>query len=842
MDDLVKNDVYCNECKGPLIFKTLKPVQQQQQEQNETKPKPTADFSYCLKCNNSQNLNNNSNKKRFVLIETNNDEECNLAINAIHSINPDAYVNVFENTSPNSSSSSSSKSGKNFRLLNSSSHSSGGSSTSSMDKSTGASSLSLHNDGSIERQESRDSGFSSLSNSSFESMKSLSLNDTIVSSSSSGTQLTIPGFVNDHNSESRSNRRKWKKEHAWRYSNSGNKSNIDDNEPINKPNSLNIIESIDEKYETSSDKGISKESSLDISFDNLNTNDTESTSPSIINNKNSGFVNQKKRGKLIREPTIDDGITIQISPPSQNYEENDDVDKKNNRQEPKKMHDRSSPPQKRATFIEKQMSIDESFPEVFSQKLLTDNQNENQNDLMNRMRAVYYNEKLNNKYEKQDSYRNITKNPFDQQQQRPKIPIVRVQSFIDFDESHEQQNESEQKNNETNLNQCSSPKDKKQGNINIIEHTNHSLDEALRTIKNHQQQQQQQQQIEKVKPNSFSTLYPTPTASTHLHTHHNLKLSQNHSLDLDHKPSLTNIFDPKMSLLSSSSSLINHTMPTPQIMFTQSASLDRYNYNPLEFSLVKSPYSITKKQNGSENNSMLLNNIKLYPSFDYQHRYSEPMIKIDQKESLGKQNSDSISTSTSSTIPASSSPSLSPTYNFQSQNENTKPATTTHLKHLYNPIDNNQNHFQCQQHPLYQLHTQQNSSSSPSFNCSKTIIKEPLQINKQESISPSLSPKPNLSGMSPSQSIQFKNEFLNAFLNPYLQSKNLQTHGYPFQSYIQNNDLIYNFSNNKNQFSMPSNSFNKSENDIFQQHQHSSKSDYHQMKYNQSDNEMFFNK
>ena len=805
MDQLVNNNRLkfdCNnnnaldDCNVQLAHKTLK--------HNEDLNSKTI-----LNCTKSPNLNNN--KKLFVLIEANNDEECNRAINAIHSINPDANVNVFQSgsstnltTAASSDSLSQDNSFKNIRFLNSNSRSSFGSSIGSIDAATLTSTPSITNDGSIERQESRDSGFCSFSNSSFESMKSLSIND-----SNYGSQLTIP---NDHNSYSEVRspiRRKWKKEHAWRYTNSNTRGNVDENDLTSKGANINKIEPIDEKYEigSSTEKSVSKDNLLEISLDKLNTNDSDTLTIKSNEGKTEVVVNQKKRGKLIREPTIDDENTMQASPTDDNDCNNKNDDNKVN-SSPKIFsllnNGRSSPPEKRATFnVQKQMSIDETYPILNDEKFnnCSEVMNDCERNLMrNRMREINHNHKMNSKYGKHDLNRNInTKYQFNEasnerKSERPKIPIVQVQSFIDY-ENKEDEEQQQDLNHEAAM--SSLKENDKKNNINIIEHTNHSLDEALRTIKNHQQQDKLN--------GSFSILCSQTPAFTHLHG-----LKQNHSFDCDYKP--TNFFEPKISL--SSASLINHTnsMQTPPIQFTQSASLDRYNYHPLDsFNLSKSPYSKKVNTNETSNCTNKGMNNKLFPSFDQQHHYSEPMIKMDQNEP--KLNSGPISTS------ASSSPSLSPSMNaslFLTRTDNAL---------FYNQLDNS---YQQKQnfHPLYQLH-QQNSLSA-----SSPAIKESLQ-HKQESYSQSPSPKINKNNSNSSQQVGInQNEILNAIFQPYLQNMNqkkLQTQGYPFQSYLQNKEIIYNLTNNNlKQLTIPQlGSLNiKNENDLFQQQKIKLKAEY----------------
>jgi hypothetical protein len=850
-----EDESFCHDCNQKLFYKTLKPLQQNQSH-DEFKFK-TTDFAYCLKCNKSAN----GKKKLFVLIEANNDEECNRAINAIHSINPDANVNVFESSSSSATSSSSespnSKSTKNFRLLNSSSRSSFGSIENG--SLTRASSF---NDGgiggSMERQESRDSGFCSFSNSSFESMKSLSINDN--NNITYGPQLTIPNDLNNFDSRSPI-RRKWKKEHAWRYTNSNAKNiSIDDyvdQQPqisISKSKNLNIIESIEEKYElnSSTEKSISKDNSLEISLDNLNTNDSDSTPTKTNSNETLNKIsfltvnNQKKRGKLIREPTIDDENTVQSSsgsPPSlctqdnnENYKKSsadcEKDEKKNNNILPIKIsvNGRSSPPEKRATFnVQKQMSIDETysnFENCDEQNINISNDKINdyeRNVIRNRIKAINHSHKLNSKYGKHDSHRNISENPFDSRKLqnekfRPKIPIVRVQSFIDCNENQDQ--EKQQQNQKQNDNsRDNSPLEQKQyyvpssspfkdnckkSNIYIIDHTNKSLDDARRTI--------DQSSLSSLFPQS-----PLPNNTINSAIHHNIKYGQNHSFDCDYK-STPHDFEPKISL--SSASIINNTnsMPTPTILFTQSASLDRYNYNPLEFNLVKAPYSVSKNVNNNEsttninnsdNNNKILNN-KILSSFDHQHHYSEPLIKIDQKESLVKLSPQHQQQQMPQNISASSSPSLSASYT-----------------HLYNQIEyQHQLNHHHQFHPLYH-HLQQNplSTSSPSIN---SFGKK--EVNNKHEYSPSVSPKQSNQSQKISLSQSASNslkqtEILNAIFNPYINPKSFQTHGYPFQTYIQNSEIIFN--TNPKQFTIPQlSNFNfKKETEQFQQQNMNFKAD-----------------
>ena len=883
-----KDEAVCHDCNEKLVYKTLKPLQQQQQQHHDEFKFKTTDFAYCLKCNKGTN-----SKKLFVLIEANNDEECNLAINAIHNINPDANVNVFESSSSSSATSSSSespnpKSTKNFRLLNSTSRSSFGSISDNGSPGT-CGGNSSNESGSMERQESRDSGFCSLSNSSFESMKSLSINDNNYNLTY-GSQLTIPNDLVDLRSPIR---RKWKKEHAWRYTNSSAKNfSIDDGDQLSsKPASLNIIEPIEETYETNSNGGssttersISKDNSLEISLDNLNTNDTDSTVTVITKPKNlseinnkvtmaTSATNQKKRGKLIRESTIDDDNTNQ-SPPLSSLNDNNSENVKNNNECEKNVKkinifsNRSSPPEKRASFnVQKQMSIDDTYSidcENGADEQHGNNTQIEANDYMNdyeknvirsRVKAINNSYKLTSKYNKHDLHRNIGKFSFDTQHQqneqlRSKIPIVRVQSFLDFNEgddlaaSEQKQNDNKQESalEQKQATYCgsspsTSPQSFKDGckksNINIVDHTNKSLDDARRTIDQ----------------SSLSSLFPQSPllANNNSSPIHSIKYGQNHSFDCDYKPS-PHVFDPKIS--SSSASLLNqgNSMQTPTILFTQSASLDRYNYNPPEFNLVKTPYTLGRKLNSNSNdntnnhNNNNNNNNKVFSTFEqHQHNYNLGTSKIEQKDTLGvRSTQQSTSQNVQSTVMPS--PSLSASYT-----------------HLYNQIEYQQQQQQLRQHHHHHFnpqnslyHLQQNvlSTSSPSIN---TFGKKDAQINsnKQE-CSPSVSPKHNSKNsnnnnqpqISPSQSssnLLKQNEILNAFFNPYLQNinptatKTLQTHGYPFQSYLQNSEIIL----NTKQFAIPqlSNFSIKNENEQYQQQQN-----YMKFKAEMFDKKYFTNK
>lgn len=848
------NNNFQNELNPNIkLFETSSFTQQQQRQQFKLLSNVSLTSAHTTPSMSTQMNNKNETKKLFVLIETNNDEECSLALDVLKSNFPDANVNVcdgnnstsndnnvtkaIKNPSDNSSSISNNSNNnsnntsstmndteknlfKNIRLSHinsnlhhhhhhqrhtqylSSNHTRMVHSNSSVEglrtnSNTNSNSLSF-NDNSMERQESKDSGFWSMSKSSFESMKSLSIHDTVgalmtnnsnndsttpikslsptafndvnslvISSSplspthttrttpssspstttaNTLTPTTVAATTVSNESSGYHSRRKWKNEHAKRFTNSN--SNLSDKSSDNLLIiSRNSSASTEDKNELSVDYGntrsLSKDSSVDLSLDALNTNDPSEDNTQVSkeknfngnntvcssnNNNNNNYIpnvfSQKRRGKLVRDITIDDE-NLMIHNINENNNNNngnnDDNNNKNidfnnnnnvkneikendldnnknlNNRENKKQFQsgRVSPPEKRASLIEKQMSIDETYPDEDSKTNFANNIQ------FRRLNS----KKIFNRYDKYDLHRNI--HNFDDKNnnnKKNKIPIVRVQTCVDEkndddeyllkqsqteqvqqqsqDQSQKQQHKHQQQNqqafdrcdyrtcpccvsvsstpsplsttsslNDLNLNM--NPK-----NLSLVEH--HSFDE-----------QTLQQQKSKSSQHLFANtnLFPIYTGSQQLPTqnlinqaNNSLKSNQKLSFDLDfnkhqmlHSQNVTttgstgNFFESKLIATTSQQLLPkqqHHSFDgaTPSILYTQASSLDRYsNYPPMDFNLsnnnAKPPllaYGFNKQLSAELNpNKNLINAHKLYASFD-QHRVSEPMIRVDQNELLEK--------------------------------------------------------------------------------------------------------------------------------------------------------------------------------------------------------------
>jgi hypothetical protein len=218
-------------------------------------------------------------------------------------------------------------------------------------------------DGSMERQESKDSGYWSLTKCSFESMKSLSLNDTIPNDFVTKLLVNSENFEKLQpltNTSKFNNVKKWKKEHMLRYN-----SDSDTNKCMS--------ESFEESYFTHTDNPNtdSKAESIDglASSSRNESLDTENEVGSANSTSTGTSTPQKRRGKLMRDITIDDESQVAAC-------ENPIVEPKtpvseiqNNKASLLSKPDLfcKSPPEKRPSlvFYEKKMSIDETPLDVF---------------------------------------------------------------------------------------------------------------------------------------------------------------------------------------------------------------------------------------------------------------------------------------------------------------------------------------------------------------------------------------------------------------------------------------------------------------------------------------------
>ena len=338
---------------------------------------------------NTTSNSNDENNKLQVLIETNDSNEMNLILNTIKKMFPSANVirtcyqdnNLTTKETPSSSSSpptttTTTTSSNNSKAYLSVTPTECKKATTERADSIDNSSLIISDSNSIERQESKDSGFWTRSKCSFESTKSLSIDVTAKSSqavinttstttvtptptitpstpkqehfldaSSVSTQFNIKNnyLTSDSLSINSYNWKKWKKGQAWRYSNTNLSEQTNNNTDTirtkttnnsfcssdNSSFSFSIDRNEDESNESytnttttnnyfsnsfelatsklslqTNNQWSSSTSKLEILSNSNNTNST-STSDSNINSSNNLINSQKRRGKLVRDRTID---------------------------------------------------------------------------------------------------------------------------------------------------------------------------------------------------------------------------------------------------------------------------------------------------------------------------------------------------------------------------------------------------------------------------------------------------------------------------------------------------------------------------------------------------------
>jgi DNA-directed RNA polymerase subunit RPC12/RpoP len=352
-------------------------------------PNETTSPTLLLFPTNTTSSSNDENNKLQVLIETNDSNEMNLILNTIKNMFPSANVirtcyqdnNLTPKETPSSSSSSPPPpTPNNSKAYLSVTPTECKKATTERAASIDNSSLIISDSNSIERQESKDSGFWTRSKCSFESTKSLSIDVTakssqavinttttttttvtptptitpatpkqehLLDSSSVSTQFNIKNnyLTSDSLSINSYNWKKWKKGQAWRYSNTNlsEQTNNNNNDTIrtatttnnsfcssdNSSFSFSIDRNEDESNESytnttttnnyfsnsfelatsklslqANNQWSSSTSKLEILSNSTNTNST-STSDSNINSSNNLINSQKRRGKLVRDRTID---------------------------------------------------------------------------------------------------------------------------------------------------------------------------------------------------------------------------------------------------------------------------------------------------------------------------------------------------------------------------------------------------------------------------------------------------------------------------------------------------------------------------------------------------------
>jgi hypothetical protein len=334
----------------------------------------------------------NAASKSFVLIETASSEEHNLTVSLLKSKFPEA--SIFSSKDPEVNADGDSGDGEISDVSESNHYSVLDSRNSSKSKTDfvnkilkayqsrskanqddellkyRSSRLSPTNSTSMERQESKDSGFWSLTKSSFESMKSLSLND-----STPLNELTSKLFVTGHADtcsdklQQLSKGKKWKKEHVLRYNSfSETKKCLSESSFEDTSSNADTVRDECSNRTTDSTDGFSRAGSLD-------NNDVEVE----VKSSTGTSTPQKRRGKLIRDITIDDETSQvgQTSVSDNNQPKASECEKTANSTDcakqtatnqssnsslSKRIVQCKSPPEKRASlfFYEKKMSIDEA--------------------------------------------------------------------------------------------------------------------------------------------------------------------------------------------------------------------------------------------------------------------------------------------------------------------------------------------------------------------------------------------------------------------------------------------------------------------------------------------------
>jgi DNA-directed RNA polymerase subunit RPC12/RpoP len=358
--------------------------------------------------NTTNTSSNDENNKLQVLIETNDSNEMNLIINTIKNMFPSANVirtcyqdnNLSPKETPHPPpTTTTAASSNNSKAYLSVTPTECKKATTERAASIDNSSLIISDCNSIERQESKDSGFWTRSKCSFESTKSLSIDVTAKSSqavyinttstttvtptptitpsppkqehlrdaSSVSTQFNIKNnyLTSDSLSINSYNWKKWKKGQAWRYSNTNLSEQTNNNDTIrtkttnnsfcssdNSSFSFSIDRNEDESNESytnttttnnyfsnsfelatsklslqTNNQWSSSTSKLEILSNSNNTNST-STSDSNINSSNNLINSQKRRGKLVRDRTIDntdDHISNNNNKTSSNLNLNEDT-------------------------------------------------------------------------------------------------------------------------------------------------------------------------------------------------------------------------------------------------------------------------------------------------------------------------------------------------------------------------------------------------------------------------------------------------------------------------------------------------------------------------------------